>query len=46
MATGRHFILTTPAMWSGITFSDTWTPENTDAYFPAAHVSTNTKQNV
>ena len=30
--------------WYYIT--DTWTEENRDAYFPAAHVSTNTKQNV
>jgi len=26
--------------------TDTWTPENPDAYFPAAHISTDTKQNV
>lgn len=26
--------------------TDTWTEENRDAYFPAAHISTNTKQNV
>jgi TonB-linked SusC/RagA family outer membrane protein len=26
--------------------TDTWTPDNPDAYFPAAHISTNTKQNV
>ena len=30
--------------WYYIT--DTWTPENPDAYFPAAHISTNTKQNL
>jgi hypothetical protein len=26
--------------------TETWTPENPGAYFPAAHISTNTKQNV
>ena len=26
--------------------TDTWSPENPDAYFPAPHISTNTKQNV
>ena len=26
--------------------TDTWTEDNRDAYFPAAHISTNTKQNV
>lgn len=26
--------------------NDTWTEENPNAYFPAAHISTNTKQNV
>ncbi|MEZ5038481.1 MAG: TonB-dependent receptor [Saprospiraceae bacterium] len=26
--------------------TETWTEENRDAYFPAAHISTNTKQNV
>jgi TonB-linked SusC/RagA family outer membrane protein len=30
--------------WYYIT--DTWTENNRDAYFPAAHISTNTKQNV
>lgn len=30
--------------WYYIT--DTWTEENRNAYFPAAHISTNTKQNV
>jgi len=30
--------------WYYIT--DTWTPENRDAYFPAAHISTNTKKNI
>jgi TonB-linked SusC/RagA family outer membrane protein len=30
--------------WYYIT--DTWTEENRDAYFPAAHISTNTKQNL
>lgn len=26
--------------------TDTWTEDNRDAYFPAAHISTNTKQNL
>ncbi|WP_233752726.1 SusC/RagA family TonB-linked outer membrane protein [Flavilitoribacter nigricans] len=30
--------------WYYIT--DTWTEDNRDAYFPAAHISTNTKQNL
>lgn len=30
--------------WYYIT--DTWSPENPNAYFPAPHISTNTKQNV